>query len=260
MKYQLTMSGIINSTNLMRHSFNKTIINNSFTHRFLVHTSTSSSGGQWLSSSPIILPSCTTFTLVPSGHLVPIFPMVPKRWGSQVPTASSSLGPNFTKAQAVLMIEKLTVDERKLFLQELKKVVVTKEGELMKPSSSDLRQLAYHNSLPFIGFGFLDNFIMIIAGEYIDLTLGAKLGISTMAAAALGNTISDMMGIGSAWYVESWADRLGAHPPDLTPEQLEMPNSRICANLGRCLGVAFGCLLGMFPLLFIDTSTKERDG
>ena len=70
------------------------------------------------------------------------------------------------------MIEKLTVDERKLFLQELKKVVVTKEGELMKPSSSDLRQLAYHNSLPFIGFGFLDNFIMIIAGEYIDLTLG----------------------------------------------------------------------------------------
>ena len=38
---------------------------------------------------------------------------------------------------------------------------------------------------------------------------GAKLGISTMAAAAFGNTISDMMGIGSAWYVESWADRLG---------------------------------------------------
>ena len=30
-----------------------------------------------------------------------------------------------------------------------------------------------------------------------------------MAAAAFGNTISDMMGIGSAWYVESWADRLG---------------------------------------------------
>ena len=38
---------------------------------------------------------------------------------------------------------------------------------------------------------------------------GMKLGISTMAAAALGNTISDMLGIGSAWYVESFADRLG---------------------------------------------------
>ena len=30
-----------------------------------------------------------------------------------------------------------------------------------------------------------------------------------MAAAAFGNTVSDMMGIGSAWYVESWADKLG---------------------------------------------------
>jgi Transmembrane protein 65 len=28
------------------------------------------------------------------------------------------------------------------------------------------------------------------------------LGISTMAAAALGNTISDIAGIGSAWYAK----------------------------------------------------------
>ena len=51
-----------------------------------------------------------------------------------------------------------------------------------QPTMAELRQLAYHNSLPFIGFGFLDNFIMIVAGEYIDLTLGAKLGISTMVS------------------------------------------------------------------------------
>ena len=30
--------------------------------------------------------------------------------------------------------------------------------------------------------------------------------------------------------------------------------------LGRCLGVMLGCLLGMFPLLFITTTeTKETD-
>ena len=82
------------------------------------------------------------------------------------------LGPNnFTKAQAVMMIQNLSVDERKIFLKELKKVVGTMEGKVA-PSYQDLRQLAYHNSLPFVGFGFLDNFIMIIAGEYIDLTLG----------------------------------------------------------------------------------------
>ena len=33
-------------------------------------------------------------------------------------------------------------------------------------------------------------------GDYIDTTLGATLGISTMAAAALGNWISDLSGIG----------------------------------------------------------------
>lgn len=175
-----------------------------------------------------------------------------------MPTASTTLGPdNFTKAQAVMMIQNLSVEERKMFLKELKKTVATRD-RFLKPSGADLRQLAYHNSLPFVGFGFLDNFIMIIAGEYIDLTLGMQFGISTMAAAALGNTISDMLGIGSAWYVESFADRLGAHPPDLTPEQLEMSSSRICANLGRGLGVVVGCLLGMFPLLFIDTSKEEK--
>eukprot|EP00092_Neocalanus_flemingeri_P068438 GFUD01083654.1.p1 GENE.GFUD01083654.1~~GFUD01083654.1.p1 ORF type:complete len:251 (+),score=44.38 GFUD01083654.1:58-810(+) len=241
MKYQHTMTGISTTNYLLRHCFTKTITTSCYPHTFLVHNTPTSTSSKHVITS---IPSCN---------------LVPRRWGSQVPTASSSLGPSFTKAQAVLMIEKLTVEERKLFLKELKKVVVTKAGEVMKPTRGELRQLAYHNSLPFIGFGFLDNFIMIIAGEYIDLTLGAKLGISTMAAAAFGNTISDMMGIGSAWYVESWADKLGAHPPDLTPEQLEIPRSRICANLGRGLGVAFGCFLGMFPLLFIDTSGHKDD-
>lgn len=86
-------------------------------------------------------------------------------------------GPNnFTKAQAVMMIQNLSVDERKMFLKELKKTVATRD-RFLKPSGADLRQLAYHNSLPFVGFGFLDNFIMIIAGEYIDLTLGKCLTI-----------------------------------------------------------------------------------
>ncbi|VDL88649.1 unnamed protein product [Schistocephalus solidus] len=44
---------------------------------------------------------------------------------------------------------------------------------------------------PFIGFGFMDNFVMIIAGEYIDLTFATVFGFSTMAAAGLGNLISN---------------------------------------------------------------------
>merc|ERR1719290_624101 len=67
-----------------------------------------------------------------------------RRWSSSTQTVQSSLGPNFTKSQAVKMIEKLTVDERKLFLKELKKVVQMKEKESnAKPTRGELKQLAY---------------------------------------------------------------------------------------------------------------------
>ena len=38
-----------------------------------------------------------------------------------------------------------------------------------------------------LGFGFMDNIIMIQAGDYIDTTFGAVLGISTLTAAGFGN-------------------------------------------------------------------------
>jgi hypothetical protein len=168
------------------------------------------------------------------------------------------------KAQASHFINSMSIEERTLLLTELRKVATTGCDPNRTPSRRELFQLAYHHSLPFIGFGFLDNFVMILAGEYIDVTLGARLGISTMAAAALGNTISDMMGVGSAWYVETLAVRLGAECPPLAKAQLDMLISRIATNLGRCLGVMLGCLLGMLPLLFINTSdetggTKQGD-
>uniref|UniRef100_A0A182NBE1 Transmembrane protein 65 n=1 Tax=Anopheles dirus TaxID=7168 RepID=A0A182NBE1_9DIPT len=101
---------------------------------------------------------------------------------------------------------------------------------------------------------------MIIAGDYIEHTLGLFMCISTMAAAALGNTISDVIGIGSAFYVEKLAEMSGVKPPKLSPIQLEMKASRRAANLGRVLGITIGCLLGMCPLLFMkEDKDKEKD-
>ncbi|XP_059470612.1 uncharacterized protein LOC132193760 [Neocloeon triangulifer] len=127
------------------------------------------------------------------------------------------------------------------------------------PTTKELANLGLHNALPFIGFGFLDNFIMIVAGDYIDLTIGMTLGISTMAAAALGNTISDVAGIGSAWYVENIVQKFGFKPPPLSPIQLDMKSSRRVANFGRAIGVSLGCLLGMLPLMFLPVK-KKREG
>lgn len=81
-----------------------------------------------------------------------------------------------------------------------------------------------------------------------------------MGAAALGNTISDILGIGSAFYVERLANRIGFRPPKLSPIQLDMNCSRKSANAGRVLGVTLGCLLGMCPLFFRkNKEDKEKE-
>ncbi|XP_033645436.1 transmembrane protein 65-like isoform X1 [Asterias rubens] len=154
-------------------------------------------------------------------------------------------------------------NERTLVLAELQKLQELHQKkdkeEVVPPTKAQLRLVALSNGIPFIGFGFLDNAIMIVAGDYIDLTIGVTLGISTMAAAALGNLISDLAGVGLAGYVESIAHRIGVQPKELTPEQAVMRKTRWSAGLGRAVGLAVGCLLGMFPLLFLETRIEAED-
>ncbi|CAK6981703.1 transmembrane protein 65 isoform X1, partial [Scomber scombrus] len=117
-----------------------------------------------------------------------------------------------------------------------------------------------HNAIPFVGFGFLDNAIMIAAGTQIELSIGVTFGISTMAAAALGNLVSDLAGLGLAGYVEALASRLGMQVPDLTPKQADMWQSRVSSHMGKAIGVTIGCILGMFPLFFLsDDNDKEKE-
>lgn len=57
------------------------------------------------------------------------------------------------------------------------------------------------------------------------MTVGIAMGISTMAAAALGNTISDVAGVGLGGFIESMATKLG------------LPQ----AKLSRCVKRARSC-------------------
>ncbi|XP_036597587.1 transmembrane protein 65 isoform X1 [Trichosurus vulpecula] len=130
--------------------------------------------------------------------------------------------------------------------------------EAPPPSQAQLRYVFIHNALPFVGFGFLDNAIMIVAGTQIEMSIGIIFGISTMAAAALGNLVSDLAGLGLAGYVEALASRLGLSIPDLTPKQVDMWQTRVSAHLGKGVGVAIGCILGMLPLLFFRGEEEEK--
>ncbi|XP_032323685.1 transmembrane protein 65 isoform X5 [Camelus ferus] len=130
--------------------------------------------------------------------------------------------------------------------------------EAAPPTPGQLRYVFIHNAIPFIGFGFLDNAIMIVAGTHIELSIGIILGISTMAAAALGNLVSDLAGLGLAGYVEALASRLGLSIPDLTPKQVDMWQTRVSTHLGKAVGVTIGCILGMFPLIFFGGSEEDE--
>ncbi|XP_071964987.1 transmembrane protein 65-like isoform X2 [Antedon mediterranea] len=155
----------------------------------------------------------------------------------------------------------LLPNEQDFLLTELHKLKSKRENEDTvpgKPTKVQLRLVTLSHAIPFIGFGFLDNAIMIMAGDYIDLKIGTALGISTMAAAGFGNLISDIAGLGLAGYVEALAIKLGIPMPQLTPDQFDMVSTRWAAYSGKAIGIIIGCLLGMFPLLFLETRNNEK--
>jgi hypothetical protein len=58
--------------------------------------------------------------------------------------------------------------------------------EVSLPTTQQLRALAIHAAVPMIGFGIMDQTIMIQAGDLIDSTLGSRLALPTLYAAACG--------------------------------------------------------------------------
>ena len=121
-----------------------------------------------------------------------------------------------------------------------------------------LKLVALEAGVPFVGFGFIDNAGMIVFGDAIDQTLGVVLGVSTLASAALGNMVSDILGIGLGGAVAHFAGKLGLPTATLTLEQTMSKSVRRARTFGSVVGVILGCFLGMFPLLILDDSKAGR--
>lgn len=60
---------------------------------------------------------------------------------------------------------------------------------IAEPTRRSLRLLALTYSVPFVGFGFCDNAVMLICSDYLDTQFHHVLGLSTLAAAGLGNCV-----------------------------------------------------------------------
>uniref|UniRef100_A0A667Z512 Transmembrane protein 65 n=1 Tax=Myripristis murdjan TaxID=586833 RepID=A0A667Z512_9TELE len=166
-------------------------------------------------------------------------------------------------------IYSLHPSERTCLLRELHRfesiAIAQGQLEMAPPTAAQLRYVLLHNAIPFIGFGFLDNAIMIVAGTQIELSIGVILGISTMLCFLL--SIHPLFSLSLslplsrlAGYVEALACRLGMQIPDLSPKQADMWQTRVSSHTGKAIGVGIGCILGMFPLLFFKDDDEKKDG
>jgi len=137
------------------------------------------------------------------------------------------------------------------------------ESEKLEPLGPTTRQLWLHAmraGIPMIGFGFIDNLVMITAGERIESSIGVTLGLTTLAAAGLGQIVSDISGICCGGTVDALVGKLLPNMPQarLTLAQKELTAARLAQTFGGCVGVTIGCLAGMSCLFFIDHEALER--
>lgn len=97
----------------------------------------------------------------------------------------------------------------------------------------------------------MDNTIMIHAGHYVDCTLGVTFGLSTLAAAGIGQIFSGIGGVVFGDALDTAFRKISGHGT-LSSAQRAMRTSRIVGTIGGVLGVGIGCALGLVNLLFVD--------
>jgi len=194
-----------------------------------------------------------------------IFNSFPKRRTfslyKQTRTCSTNATLSHTQLQQSAALINSDQENMKYFLAQLNSESLTELRENVAefeafqdktlPTKRQLFLTALHAGIPFIGFGFLDNFLMILWGEAIEYQFGIY-GFSIMAAAAIGNTVSDCGGVFCAEYIEHQARRFNIERAQLSPWQERLAIVRIYNSLGSVVGVIIGCILGAFPLLFLD--------
>jgi len=125
------------------------------------------------------------------------------------------------------------------------------DSETARPEVWQLWYLHVRTAVPFVGFGFFDNMIMLTVGGAIESTIGIALGMSTLAAAGMGQMVSDASGITLQGLIERFADKLGLPHPRLTLKQQQLASVESFVLASRIFGILVGCGLGMFPLLLM---------
>ena len=126
------------------------------------------------------------------------------------------------------------------------------------PTSQQLRAYFWTCAAPMFGFGFMDNTIMILAGNYLDLTIGVAFGLSTLAAAAMGQLVANASSVLFGDTVETFVRSMGLPSSGLSSPQRRLRKVRRVGVMGSLIGVVCGATLGLVSLLFVDTKQSTR--
>jgi hypothetical protein len=99
----------------------------------------------------------------------------------------------------------------------------------------------------------MDQTVMIQSGNVIDCTIGVTFGLSTLAAAAMGQIVSGAAAAVFGGTLDSLFRAAGLPRSGLTSAQRALPVAKRVNMYGNLLGVVTGCVLGLLNFLIIDT-------
>ncbi len=109
-------------------------------------------------------------------------------------------------------------DPRSFALKRQRSQGLKPDGSVRRLSRKQYEQYALQCAVPMIGFGFMDNTIMITVGDAIDAHFSAM--VSTLTAAAFGQCCSDVAGTSFGGFVDAAAARMGLPDARVTPLQV----------------------------------------
>lgn len=153
-------------------------------------------------------------------------------------------------------------------------------------SSQQIRSIFLSAAIPMVGFGFMDNFVMITAGQAIDNSLGVQMGLATMVsyrlcidlqcvtrkakelnsrlflfkllqtAAAMGQVVSDVSGV---MFGDTLARLFKVSSAQLSASQRKLAAVHRLRLAGAVLGVIAGCTLGATALYIVPDRNNQHD-
>lgn len=182
-------------------------------------------------------------------------PDKPSDWMPDKLTRTDLMDMGLSDEQVNILEEKYGVGTAESVLEASERAT----GKLAPPEVKDFLVRFLKRSSKMIVFGFVDNFIMITAGDYIDPGLKHLLGTTTLFAAGLGNMISDVAGEEAGGTIDSVLKKMGLDTEDVSDEQIEVAPGwmQLMDKRAGTFGVAIGCLLGMIPLVWMQTPVSE---